>query len=233
MKFPNNFNSIEDRVKYLIDFIENKRMKLGFFYNIEIVAVSKTFSVEEIKKAIKAGIKNIGESRIQEAEEKFSDLKDFSIKKHLIGHLQSNKINKALELFDVIQSIDSIEIAKKINTKLEGKNRIFPVLIEVNTSGEETKFGIMPTSVVEFVSQVFELKNLKIEGFMTIAPNTNEEKEIRKSFRLLYNIREKINQTLKTQINHLSMGMSDDFEIAIEEGATIIRPGRIIFGERN
>ncbi|MCX7821484.1 MAG: YggS family pyridoxal phosphate-dependent enzyme [Brevinematales bacterium] len=220
-------------MKYLIEFVENKRIKLGLSYNIEIVAVSKTFPIEEIKRVINAGIKNIGESRIQEAEQKFIELENIKFTKHLVGHLQSNKINKAIEIFDIIQSIDSVVTIEKINKKLKEKNKILPVLIEINTSGEESKFGINPDEAVEFTSKILEFKNIKIEGFMTIGPNTYEEREIRKSFQLLYRIREKINQSLMTNFLHLSMGMSDDFEIAIEEGATIIRPGRIIFGERN
>lgn len=233
MKFPEHIKTIEDRVKYLIDFVENKRLKLGVPYPIEIVAVSKTFPPDAIKKVFNGGITSIGESRIQEAEKKFIELKDFNFKKHLIGHLQSNKINKAIELFDVIQSIDSLEIAEKMNERLTKRECILPILIEVNTSGEESKFGIFPEKSVEFVSEIIKFKNLKVEGFMTIGPNTQDENKIRKSFELLYNIREKVNQELKIELKHLSMGMSDDFEIAIEEGATIIRPGRIIFGERN
>ncbi|MEJ5285377.1 MAG: YggS family pyridoxal phosphate-dependent enzyme [Brevinematia bacterium] len=233
MKFPEHIKTIEDRTKYLLDFVENKRLKLGIPYSIEIVAVSKTFPPDAIKKVINSGITSIGESRIQEAEKKFLELKGFNFKKHLIGHLQSNKINKAIELFDVIQSIDSLEIAEKINERLIKRECILPVFIEVNTSGEDSKFGISPEKSLEFVSEIIKFKNVKVEGFMTIGPNTQDENKIRKSFELLYNIREKVNQELKIALKHLSMGMSDDFEIAIEEGATIIRPGRIIFGERN
>lgn len=233
MRVPEYIKTIKDRAKYLIDFVENKRLKLGIPYQIEIVAVSKTFSAEAIKEVVNAGINSIGENRIQEAEKKFLELTNINFKKHLIGYIQSNKINKAIELFDIIQSIDSLEIAKKINERLIKRECIMPVLIEVNTSGEDSKFGISPDKSIEFVSEIIKFKNLKVEGFMTIGPNTQNENKIRESFKLLYSIREKVNQELKIGLKHLSMGMSDDFETAIEEGATIIRLGRIIFGKRN
>ncbi len=222
--------TIEERVKYILEVVENKKLKLGISYPIEIVAVSKTFPSTDVIKVINAGIENIGENKVQEAEKKFLELKDLNFKKHLLGHLQSNKVNKAIELFDVIQSIDSFELAERINKRLSKK---LDILIEVNTSGEESKFGIKPEEVVEITGKILELNNIEIKGFMTIGPNTDDEREIRKAFRKLYEIREKAREIYRRDFLHLSMGMSEDFEIAIEEGATILRLGRIIFGERN
>lgn len=228
-----NGPTIKERIKNITQLIENKRVKCGIDYPITIIAVSKTFPAEFVLEAIRNGIENIGENRVQEAEKKFLELKNVKFKKHLLGHLQTNKINKAIELFDVIQSIDSFDLAEKIDRKLKEKNKKLPILIEVNTSGEISKFGISPENALELTGKIIELKNLDIMGFMTIGPNTDNEKEIRKSFQLLYKIREKAIQIYRQNFPHLSMGMSEDFEIAIEEGSTMVRLGRIIFGERN
>ncbi len=198
------------------------------------MAVSKTFPPEDILEVINCGIKDIGENRVQEAEKKFLSLKDFEFKKHLVGHLQTNKINKAIDIFDIIQSIDSYELAFKLNNRLKERNKKLPILIEVNTSGEPAKSGIKPQEAIEFTGKILSLENISLQGFMTVGPLTEDKKEIRKAFSLLYKIREEANANFKnSKFEHLSMGMSEDFEIAIEEGATILRLGRIIFGERN
>ncbi|MGC8766032.1 MAG: YggS family pyridoxal phosphate-dependent enzyme [Brevinematia bacterium] len=224
--------TIRERVSFLLEFIENKKIEVGITHPITIVAISKTFSPEDITEVIKAGIKDIGENRVQEAESKFEKLSNLEFTKHLVGHLQTNKINKALKIFDWIHSIDSFELAEKISKKLSEMNKTLPVLIEVNTSFEKTKFGIEPEKTIDLAGKILELKYLNLSGLMTIGPLTDDIKRIRESFKLLYNLREKMKTHFHREFPHLSMGMSDDFEIAIEEGATILRLGRIIFGRR-
>jgi len=225
--------TIEERIKYLIEFVNEKRIKIGVSYPIKIIAVTKNFDETYILRAINSGINDIGENRVQEAREKFSKLKGIKFEKHLIGHLQTNKVNKAIEIFDVIQSIDSIELARKINVRLSHLNKSMPVMIEVNTSFEPTKFGVRPDETIDLAGQILELKYLDLAGLMTVGPLTDDKKRIREAFKLLYNTGEKLKKTSGKTFLHLSMGMSDDFEIAIEEGSTMIRLGRIIFGDRN
>lgn len=224
--------SVEERIAFLIDYITQRKEELGIKYPIKIIAVTKTFDESFIIKAINSGINDIGENRVQEAEKKFLNLTNYSFTKHLLGHLQTNKINKAIKIFDWIDSIDSIELASKLNQKLSLINKKMPVLIEVNTSFEKTKFGVEPEYLEELAGEILSMRNLNLMGLMTIGPLTNDKTKIRKSFNLLYKLREKLKTSFKKEFPHLSMGMSDDFDIAIEEGATLLRLGRIIFGER-
>ncbi len=184
--------------------------------DITLIAVTKTIPLEKINEAIAAGIKDIGENKVQELE-----LKNIhGATNHLIGHLQTNKVKKAVELADVIHSVDSLKLAKKIEQYSPGHK----VLIQINTSNEATKFGLNPTNKEE-LNSILKL-NLSVLGLMTIGPNTQDEAEVRNSFRLLKELKDKYN------LEHLSMGMSNDYEIAIEEGATMLRIGSAIFGSR-
>jgi len=197
---------------------------------VRVIGITKTLGSETIREAISEGIKEIGENRVQEAAWKFPEVEG-EFKKHLVGHLQTNKVNKALELFDVIHSVDSLKIASKIaNHGAEGKE----LLLEVNTSGEKTKFGVEPDSVLDILSEISETTRLNISGLMTIGPHTDNEDEIRAAFKLLKQLYDKAsNSEIEgIQMRSLSMGMTNDFEIAIEEGATMVRIGRALFGER-
>jgi PLP dependent protein len=225
--------SISDNLKEVRDKIEKKKHELGINYPITIIGVTKTMSAGVVKEAFHAGIDQIGESKVQEAEKKFLELDGLKIKKHLIGHLQENKVNKAAALFDFIQSIDSVAVATKLNNKLAESGKTMPVLVEVNVSGEESKFGIDPDDLEETVGWVKGMKFLKLTGLMTIGPLDKPENVVHQAFATLFSLRERM-EVIYTGLDLpiLSMGMSDDFEIAVEEGATMLRLGRVLFGDR-
>ena len=178
------------------------------------------------------GVLNIGKNRIQEDEKKFAEFPGFNqLKKRFIGNLQTNKVNKCLRLFDTVDSVDSIKLAKKINSSSTEKK--IECLIEINTSKEPQKHGFNPTVSEDLIS-CFTLKNLEIVGLMTIGPYTSEEKKTRNAFKLLRKLKEDINSELgEHKIKELSMGMSGDFEIGVQEGSTMVRVGTGIFGARN
>ena len=201
--------------------------------NAQICVVTKTQPVENILEAIGAGSNLIGENRLQEAETKFPQLPS-SVEKHLIGHLQRNKVKKAVQLFDVIQSVDSLRLANKIDLECKNINKIMPIMLEVNTSGEEQKNGFMPNEVIENIKLISQLPNLKIIGLMTIAKYEPNPEDWRSSFKLLKDLFEEIRalNLANTDLKHLSMGMTNDYKIALEEGSTIIRIGTGIFGKR-
>jgi len=195
---------------------------------IKLVAATKDVPAGLILEAIKAGLTDIGENRVQEARQKFDALKDQPVIWHMIGHLQTNKVKAALEIFSVIQSVDSERLADEISQRAQ---KIVEVFIEVNTSGEESKFGILPEKAVQLAEHISGLKNLKLTGLMTVGPLTGDEKAVRESFRLLKNIFKRIKglNLPSVELKYLSMGMSQDFETAIEEGSNLVRIGRAIF----
>lgn len=203
---------------------------------IKILAVSKTHPAEIVKQSLLDGIENIAENKVQEAELKIPLLNGLYKEFHYIGHLQSNKINKLLKLNpDLIHSIDKISTAEKLNTACQAINRVQNILIEVNTSGEESKNGIDPILLEDFFVKISKLENLKIKGLMTIGTLTEDVNEIRRCFRqlkYLFDIH-KLRNFENISLEYLSMGMSNDYKIAIEEGSNIIRLGSIIYGNRN
>jgi len=198
---------------------------------IKLVAVTKTATIEQIKEAISAGVKTIGENKVQEAKEKYQIL-SADIEWHLVGHLQTNKVKYAIEIFDLIHSVDSIKLAKEIDRRSQQFGMITNVLVEVNVSGEETKYGIKPEEVESFLKEVSEFSRIKVRGLMTIAPIAEDQEEVRPYFRKLRELSEEIkSKNLKNvKMDYLSMGMTEDFEVAIEEGANMVRIGRGIFG---
>jgi pyridoxal phosphate enzyme (YggS family) len=204
--------------------------------NVEILAVTKTFPYQDIIEAINCSIKNIGESKIQEALPKFEAIGALpeGVLKHFIGHLQSNKVKKAVGNFDLIQSLDSLKLAKDIDRHAKDINKIQNCLIEVKVSGEETKTGIFFNEVEKLYAQCFELSNVKVCGLMTITPLNDNPQASRPYFKTVFNLF----KTLKEKYNReefsiVSMGMSDDFKIAVEEGSNMVRIGSAIFGKRN
>jgi len=192
---------------------------------IILVAVTKGVEASIIREAFTLGVTNFGENRVQEAQAKIVQLSNLKprLTWHMVGHLQSNKAKTAVELFDIIHSVDSVRLAEILNRRSQRK---LPILLEVNASGETTKSGFTPDGVVETAAEIKKLPNLEIKGLMTIAPLTVNPEEVRPVFRRLRELRHQL------ELEHLSMGMTDDFEVAIEEGATILRIGRAIFGER-
>jgi pyridoxal phosphate enzyme (YggS family) len=201
--------------------------------DIKLVAVTKTVEVPKIVEAVDAGVTCIGENRVQEAARKFAEGLP-RVEKHLVGHLQTNKAKKAVELFDVIQSVDSYRLAREISNRCENAGASMDVLVEVNTSGEESKFGLAPDDVVTTVEEMASLGGIRVVGLMTVGAFLPDPEDVRPCFRLLREIRDRIEERVipGVAMDHLSMGMTDDFEVAIEEGATIVRIGRAIFGER-
>ena len=198
---------------------------------IKLVAVTKTATLEQIKEAINEGVKIIGENKVQEAKKKYQVLTT-EVKWHLIGHLQTNKVKYAVEIFDLIHSVDSIKLAKEIDNRSVQFKKTIDVLIEVNISGEETKYGYNPEKVEAFLKEISEFSGIRVRGLMTIAPISKNKEEVRPYFRRLRELSERIrDKNIKNiKMDYLSMGMTDDFEIAIEEGANIVRIGRGIFG---
>lgn len=202
---------------------------------VKLLLATKTVPADKIKVALRAGQTLIAENKVQEIKEKYENLKDVSHTSHFIGHLQSNKIKEILKYnITCIQSLDRLELADKLQQRLEFENRQIEVLIQVNTSGEQSKFGVHPDSAIELVRQVSQLSHIKIKGLMTIGLFSAEPDKVRPCFRLLKDIRaDIITQGIpNVDMQELSMGMSGDLETAIEEGATIVRVGTAIFGQR-
>lgn len=199
--------------------------------SIKIIAVSKTFSHEIVQQAIDSGITLFGENKIQEATSKIPLLSG-NFEFHMIGHLQSNKAKDAVKLFSLIHSIDSISTAEKVNREAAKNDKIQDILIQINSSGEESKSGVSPEEAIDLAGNIIEMSNLKLRGVMTIGPLTDNESEIRKSFILTREKLDSINRELALSLSELSMGMSDDYTIAVEEGATLLRIGSAIFGGR-
>ncbi len=202
---------------------------------VEIIAVSKGRGIDQIEEAIAAGISNIGENKIQEALEKFDRIRRAEhgrpIKWHMVGHLQTNKARDAVGLFDLIQSVDSLRLAAQIDKEAAKINKLQEVLVEVKTSPEATKFGFTPGEAAGALKSIAELEHIKVRGLMTIAPMVGNPEEARPYFRSLRELRDKIGdmRLAGLDLQYLSMGMSDDFEVAIEEGSNMIRLGRAIF----
>jgi len=198
---------------------------------IKLVAVTKTVTIEQIKEAINAGIKIIGENKVHEAKEKYHIL-TAEIEWHLVGHLQTNKVKYAVEIFDLIHSVDSVKLAKEINKRSLQFGKISNVLIEVNVSGEDTKYGIKPEEAELFIKKISEFPRISVRGLMTIAPMVKDKEETRPYFGKLRELSEEIKckNIRNVKMDYLSMGMTEDFEIAIEEGANMVRIGRGIFG---
>ena len=206
---------------------------------VTLVAVTKTFPVEDMEQALNCGVADIAESKIQEALPKFDVLCKnnllTNVNKHFIGHLQSNKAKKAVLNFDLIQSLDSINLAKDINRHAKDINKIQKCLIELKVSDETTKTGASVQQTEEIYKYCLEnCQNMLICGIMTIAPFFDDKDQVRPYFKLAYKVYSDIKQKIKNEnFKILSMGMSDDFEIAIEEGSNMVRVGSAIFGERN
>ncbi len=227
-----------ETIKNNLEIINKKIKKAALKVNrnpeeIKLVTVTKTATTEQIEEAINAGIKIIGENRVQDAKKKYQII-TAEVEWHLIGHLQTNKAKYAVEIFNCIHSVDSIKLAQEIDKRSLQFGKIMDVLVEVNVSGEETKYGIKSEEVETFLKEISEFPRIRIRGLMTIAPIVEEKEEVRPYFRKLKELSEKIKSKNieNIKMDYLSMGMTEDFEIAIEEGANMVRIGRGIFGFR-
>lgn len=225
----NNLNVILDRIEKAC--LKSNRNP----DEVKLLLATKTVSTEKIKVALQANQTLIAENKVQELKEKFDDLKNTPHSNHFIGHLQTNKIKDILK-YDVscIQSVDRLDLAEKLQQRLTFENKTVEILIQVNTSNEESKFGIQPKRTIELVRQIAQFDRLKIKGLMTIGLFSSETEKVRKCFQILKSIQQEIiKQNIPNiEMNELSMGMSSDLETAIEEGATIVRVGTAIFGQR-
>lgn len=199
---------------------------------IQLLAASKTLPPEAIREACNYGQILFGENRIQEAEEKIAALSDAKLQWHLIGHLQSNKAQRAVELFDAIQTIDGEKIARKVNDHAGKLSKRMPVFIEVNIGSEPQKHGVLPEDLQTLVSLIDSLRNLELAGLMTIPPYAEDPEASRIHFRQMKQLLSEINRKRESPIQQLSMGMTHDYPVAIEEGATLLRIGTAIFGPR-
>ena len=199
---------------------------------IELVAITKTVDVEQINEAIEAGIRVVGENRVQEAWRKFQEVGE-KVHWHMVGHLQTNKVKRVLQFADMIHSVDSVYLAREIQTQAKKLDRTIEILIQVNTSGEESKFGLEPEATIGAIEEVSTLPNLKIKGLMTIGAFLPNPEDVRPCFKLLHDLKDRVNERgiTSVEIGTLSMGMTNDYEIAIEEGSTMVRVGTAIFGE--
>lgn len=192
---------------------------------VTLVAVTKTIGPAAIRAAFQAGLRHFGENRVQEAKPKLGELENIRTQCtwHMVGHLQTNKAKTAGALFDIIQSVDSVRLAEFLNRHAQ---KTIPILLEVNIAGEASKSGFSTGEVFSAMKEIERMPNLEIKGLMTIAPLASDPEEVRPVFRRLRELRNSMG------LEHLSMGMTDDFEVAIEEGSTMVRIGRAIFGER-
>ena len=198
---------------------------------VTLLAVAKGQPPDAVCAAAAAGLKWIGENRVQEAKARMP-LCPGGLQWHMIGHLQSNKARDAAELFDMIQSIDSLRLAEEINKWAERAAKTVPILLEVNVAGEASKFGYKSETLLADLGQINALARIEIQGLMTIAPWTPDPEKVRPVFRQLRDLKTKCEGVLGAPLPHLSMGMSGDFEVAVEEGATIVRIGSALFGPR-
>lgn len=224
-----NLEIINDRIRKACEKAGRNRDE------VRLLLATKTVSAERIKTALENGYTLIAENKVQELKEKYEGLKDTPHENHFIGHLQTNKIKDILK-YDVVcvQSLDRPDLAEKLHQRLLSEGKTIDVLIQVNTSGEESKFGVHPKEAVELTRKVAEFTTLKIKGLMTIGLFSAETEKVRKCFKILKDLQQEIiSQNIpNVEMKELSMGMSGDLETAIEEGATIVRVGTAVFGAR-
>lgn len=203
--------------------------------DVQIIAVSKKSPISEILELNKIGLNDFGENRSKELKDKYYNIAFHhkgKINWHMIGHLQSKKVGDIIAIVSLIHSVDSIKLANEIDSTAKKINKTIEILVQVNTSNEPQKYGIDPSEVKEVCSQISELENIRLKGLMTMAKFTEDKDEIRSSFRSLKNLYDELKPDFK-HFQHLSMGMTNDYEIAIEEGATLLRIGSAIFGSKS
>ena len=224
-KIAENLHSV------LVNIAESERMSGRPAGSVELLAVSKTHPAEVIREAVDAGQVLFGENRIQEAKAKIPDL-PAKLRWHLIGHLQSNKIRQALPLFEMIHCVDSVDLLDEIQ-RIGGDLGLFPrILLQVNVAGESSKFGFAPDRLLSEVERITRADRVQVEGLMTIPPLASNPENSRKYFVQLRQLRDRLEKEFRFPLPQLSMGMSGDYRIAVEEGATLVRVGTAIFGER-
>lgn len=226
MGIQSNLTAVQERIESAAERVGRNPA------DIKLAVITKMVDIDRIKKAIDCGVKIIGENRVHEASEKQPEI-GRSVEWHMVGHLQSRKAKDAVHLFDMVQSVESTSTANALQKRCSDTGRNMPVLIEINTSHEEQKYGISPDTAESFIREVASLPNLRIEGLMTMAAFVPHPERVRPSFRLLRELADALREKTieNADFDILSMGMSNDFEVAIEEGSTMVRIGTAIFEE--
>lgn len=201
---------------------------------MHLIGVTKTIDIELVEESINMGLENIGENRVQELEKKMEKIGD-KVNFHMIGHLQTNKVRKIINNISLIHSLERISLVKEIDKRAKNNNINIDTLLQVNVSEEESKFGLQISEVLPFIEKVLEYENINIKGLMTMAPHTDDKSIVRSVFRELYSLKEEIEKRNYKEVDmeYLSMGMTNDYEIAIEEGSNMVRIGTGIYGKRN
>jgi len=225
--------NVKENLEQLLQRIGTAAQKTGrTLQDVTLVAVTKQAAVPAILEAQQAGVRYFAENRVQDALEKIPQVP--GAEWQMVGHLQTNKIKAALSLFQCVQSVDSVRLAQEIHNQLLQENRVFPVMLEVNISGEKQKFGFEPDNIYSAVDEIKKLTQLEVCGVMGIAPNTEDVEARRAAFKKLRGVFTVLKSMKgeRFQMKYLSMGMSDDFEIAIEEGSNMVRVGRALFGKK-
>lgn len=228
MSFSENLNIVKKQISDAISASEYNNNE------VLLVAVSKTHTANEVKNAYDCGVRDFGENRVQELLEKHEVLPD-DIKWHMIGHLQTNKVKYIAPFIHMIHSVDSLKLCKEIEKEAAKCDRVIPILLEVNISNEESKYGLMASDVPELLNQIKDFKHIKVNGLMTVAPFTDDIDEVKEVFKNLRQLFLDISDKKldNVDMNVLSMGMSNDFFYAIEEGSNCVRIGSSLFGTRN
>ncbi|NLC03715.1 MAG: YggS family pyridoxal phosphate-dependent enzyme [Tissierellia bacterium] len=226
IKLKENLFNVEEK-------IEKSLLKVGRKDKVELIAVTKTQPIENVKSIIDLGVKNIGENRVQELVQRVEEIGQV-VDYHMIGHLQSNKVKDIIDNIRLLHSLDRMSLVKELNKRSKMRNKVIDVLIQVNVAEEMSKFGFKVSDVIPFIEQVVGYEHIRIKGLMTMAPFTDDELLLRKVFKTMYNLKEDISKRNYQHISmeFLSMGMTNDYEIAIEEGSNMVRVGTGIFGER-
>jgi len=223
---------IAENIQYIKDRIERASARSGRnSAEITVVAVAKTFSSDAVREAVGAGVPDIGENYVQELLTKRSVLENEPIRWHFIGHLQTNKVKAVAGWIHAIHAVDSLRLGEEIAKRAKEFDRSIDILVEVNTSGETSKFGVRPDEAEKLVAALNVLDHIRVKGLMTIGPLLPDPESARPAFRMLRQLKESL-EGKGILLDHLSMGMTNDFEVAIEEGATMIRVGTAIFGKR-
>jgi len=227
-----NVDELKTRVEGVRERIEAARARAGRADPVTLVAVTKTHPAQVVRAAIAAGIADVGENRVQELDAKVAEIGRGAVRWHLIGHLQRNKAARAVALSDLIHSLDSLRLAEALSAEAVRAGTTARALVQVNTSGEESKFGLAADQAVDAVGRMAALPGLRLEGMMAMAPLTDDASVVRRTFAAARRLREEAARQVPGFGRELSMGMSGDFEAAVEEGSTLVRVGSTLFGER-
>jgi PLP dependent protein len=227
-----NVQALKARVDEVRERMEAARLRAGRTDAVTLVAVTKTHPADVVRATIEAGVADVGENRVQEMDDKVAEIGREAVRWHLIGHLQRNKAARAVALADLVHSLDSVRLAEALSAEAVKAGATISALVQVNTSGEESKFGLGADEALDAIARMAALPGLRLEGLMTMAPFTDDEAVIRRTFAGARRLCEEAARQVPGFGRQLSMGMSNDFEAAVEEGSTLVRVGSTLFGER-